>query len=199
MHSDQAAQFGGIVAELDAVVQIGGSALGPDYEGALERGRDIDPTPAALHPGDIQFLLYTSGTTGRPKAVVNEHQGMIAQAFDTAIVTEARHEGVMLAITPFFTAGGMVRTLAWLFLGQTMVIHPRFDPEYAVADIERLRVSMTTFIPTMLLRLLRRLEGDHPATFRACGESATGLPPSRLGSRARRWSGSAATSSSGID
>ena len=158
VHSDQASQFGDIVAGLDAIVQIGGSALGPDYEGALERGRDVDPTPAALHPGDIQFLLYTSGTTGRPKAVVNEHQGMIAQAFDTSIVTEARHEDVMLAITPFFTAGGMVRTLAWLFLGQTMVIHPRFDPEHTVADIERLRVSMTTFIPTMLLRVLRHLE-----------------------------------------
>ena len=43
----------------------------------------------------------------------------------------------MLATTPFFTAGGMVRTLSWLYLGQTMVIHPRFDPEAVVDEIER--------------------------------------------------------------
>jgi acyl-CoA synthetase (AMP-forming)/AMP-acid ligase II len=66
---------------------------------------------------------------------------------------------VMLAITPFFTAGGMVRTLAWLFLGQTMVIHARFDPEHTLADIERRRISMTTFVPTMLLRTLQHLQG----------------------------------------
>src|SRR5205807_1963252 len=49
--------------------------------------------------------------------------------------------------------------LAWLFLGQTMVVHPRFDPAATLADIERRRVSMTTFIPTMLLRTLHELEG----------------------------------------
>jgi acyl-CoA synthetase (AMP-forming)/AMP-acid ligase II len=158
VHTDQAPAFGDAVSGLDVRLEIGGSTLGPAYDAALEEGRAVDPTPATLTPDDIQFLLYTSGTTGRPKAVINHHRGMIAQAFDTSIVTEARHEDVMLAITPFFTAGGMVRTLSWLFLGQTMVIHPRFDPEVTVADIERRRVSMTTFIPTMLLRTMQELE-----------------------------------------
>ncbi|MHB8467250.1 MAG: class I adenylate-forming enzyme family protein, partial [Acidimicrobiales bacterium] len=164
VHGDHVDDFGDVLATLDSVVQIGASTLGAstlgtDYETALREGRDVDPTPGTLTPADIQFLLYTSGTTGRPKAVVNEHRGMLAQAFDTSIVTEASHEDVMLAITPFFTAGGMVRTLSWLFLGQTMVIHPRFDPEHVVADIERRHVSMTTFIPTMLMRTLSHLEG----------------------------------------
>jgi acyl-CoA synthetase (AMP-forming)/AMP-acid ligase II len=159
VHRDQAEAFADVVQPLDAVVEIGGSALGPSYDSALEAGRAVDPTPPELVPDAIQFLLYTSGTTGRPKAVVNEHRGMLAQCFDTSIVTEARHDDVMLAITPFFTAGGMVRTLAWLFLGQTMVIHPRFDPAATLADVERRRVSMTTFIPTMLLRTLQELEG----------------------------------------
>ncbi|MCW2912167.1 MAG: fadD2, partial [Actinomycetia bacterium] len=95
----------------------------------------MDPTPAELDPSDVQFLLYTSGTTGRAKGVVNEHRGMLAQVLDTSISTEARHSDVHLATTPFFTAGGMVRTLSWLYLGQTMVIHPRFDPEALVDEI----------------------------------------------------------------
>jgi acyl-CoA synthetase (AMP-forming)/AMP-acid ligase II len=158
VHTDQAATFGDVVRELDVVVEIGGTTLGTEYDAVLERGRPADPTPADLAPHDIHFLLYTSGTTGRPKAVVHEHQAMMAQVLDTSIVTEARHEDVLLAITPFFTAGGMVRTLAWLYLGQTMVVHTRFDPQQVLEEIERRRVTMTTFIPTMLLRILRELE-----------------------------------------
>jgi acyl-CoA synthetase (AMP-forming)/AMP-acid ligase II len=64
----------------------------------------------------------------------------------------------MLATTPFFTTGGVVRSLTWLYLGQTMVIHPRFDPDRLLDAIDRHRVTMTTFIPTMLIRTLRLLE-----------------------------------------
>jgi acyl-CoA synthetase (AMP-forming)/AMP-acid ligase II len=66
----------------------------------------------------------------------------------------------MLATTPFFTTGGMMRALTWLYLGQTMVIQPRFEPDLLVDAIERHRVTMTTFIPTMLIRTLRLLEDE---------------------------------------
>jgi acyl-CoA synthetase (AMP-forming)/AMP-acid ligase II len=155
VHSDQAGTVGDELAGLDTVVQIGGRDLGPSYDDALDSGSPVDPSPGDLTDRDIHSLLYTSGTTGRPKAVVNEHRGMIAQVLDTSLVTGARHDDVLLAITPFFTAGGMVRTLAWLFLGQTMVIQTKFDPEAALDEIERRRVTMTTFIPTMLLRTLQ--------------------------------------------
>ena len=151
-------RFAGVLTGLESVLQINGADIGTSYDDALHRGRDVDPTPDDLTPDHTQFLLYTSGTTGRPKAVVNAHRGMVAQVLDTSIVTEARHEDVLLALTPSYTAGGMVRTLSWLFLGQTMVMHPGFDPEATIDEIERRHVSMTTFIPTMLLRILRFLE-----------------------------------------
>jgi acyl-CoA synthetase (AMP-forming)/AMP-acid ligase II len=180
VHDEQAARFADVVDGLEVIVQIGGSSIGHEYGSALEKGRNVDPTPTTLTPADIQFLLYTSGTTGRPKAVINEHQGMVAQIFDTSIVTEARHDDVLLALTPFFTAGGMVRTLTWLFLGQTMVIHPRFDPEHTLAEIERRRVSMTTFIPTMLLRVLQQLESGPPrdtSSLRRISYGSAPVPP----------------------
>jgi acyl-CoA synthetase (AMP-forming)/AMP-acid ligase II len=181
VHTDQAAAFGDVVDALDLVLQIGGLDLGIDYELALQEGRPVDPTPRDLTPNAIHFLLYTSGTTGRPKAVVNEHRGMIAQVLDTTIVTEARHDDVLLAITPFFTAGGMVRTLAWLYLGQTLVILPRFDPDATLTAIERQRVTMTTFIPTMLLRTLQELETGRPRDVSSLRRISYGSAPSNPG------------------
>jgi acyl-CoA synthetase (AMP-forming)/AMP-acid ligase II len=140
------------------VLEVAGTSLGKDYELALADGRDLDPTPASLNSESHHVLLYTSGTTGRPKGVINVHRNMLAQTLDTTISTEARHEDVMLATTPFFTTGGMMRALTWLYLGQTIVIHERFDPDTLIDAIERHRVTMTTFIPTMLIRTLKYLD-----------------------------------------
>jgi acyl-CoA synthetase (AMP-forming)/AMP-acid ligase II len=157
LHSDQAPVAADPFGALEHVLQIGGSSAARGYEDALASGRAVDPTPASLSPGDMQFILYTSGTTGHPKGVVHSHRGMLAQAADTAIVTEGRHDDVTLGTTPSFTAGGMIRTVASLYLGQTLVLHPKFDPEHVVDEIERSRVTMTTFIPTMLIRTLKVL------------------------------------------
>ncbi len=64
--------------DLDVILEIGGSTIGSvDYEDAL-RARAATSTPRRLarHRDDIHFLLYTSGTTGRPKGVVNVQRGM---------------------------------------------------------------------------------------------------------------------------
>jgi acyl-CoA synthetase (AMP-forming)/AMP-acid ligase II len=180
VHTDQVETLGAPMEHLEVRVEIEGSSYGVSYDKALEAGRAIDPTPPALTPADMQFLLYTSGTTGRPKAVINEHRAMFAQVLDTTIVTESRHSDVFLAQTPFFTAGGMIRTLAWMFLGQTMVIQPRFDPEATLAVIERRHVTMTTFIPTMLLRTLRAIEeGAHYdlSSLRRISYGSSPVPP----------------------
>ncbi|MFJ8749017.1 class I adenylate-forming enzyme family protein [Streptomyces sp. NPDC102441] len=160
VHTDQAERFATELAGLDVVVEIGGATVGTEYESALAGAPATDPTPKDLVPEDILFILYTSGTTGRSKGVIHSHRGLIAQAVDTNLVTEGQRADVFLATTPFFTAGGMVRTLAWTYLGQTMVIHRRFDPQAVIDEIERSRITFTTFIPTMLQRTLRLLEAD---------------------------------------
>lgn len=176
-HTDQAELVSAGFGHLDLRLEIGGTEVGRSYEAALEAGRDVDPTSATQTPDDTHFVLYTSGTTGRPKGVVSNQRAMIAQAFDTSLATEAVHNDVMLATTPFFTAGGMIRTLSWIFLGQTMIIHPRFDPEILLDTIENRGVTMTTFIPTMLIRTLRLLEEGKPRDLRSLRRISYGSSP----------------------
>jgi len=163
IHADHVVKFVGELADLAVLLgigtreTIGDNELITDYDTALAHARPSVP-PKCISPDDTAVILYTSGTTGRAKGVMHTHRGLLYQAADTNLVTEANRSDVMLATTPFFTAGGMVRTVSWLYLGQTMVIHQRFDPQAVIDEIERSKITFTTFIPTMLHRTLAILE-----------------------------------------
>jgi acyl-CoA synthetase (AMP-forming)/AMP-acid ligase II len=185
IHADHVVKFVGELAELAVLLgigtqkTIGDNDLITDYDTALAHARQSAP-PKGISPDDTAVILYTSGTTGRAKGVMHTHRGLLYQAADTNLVTEANRSDVMLATTPFFTAGGMVRTVSWLYLGQTMVIHQRFDPQAVIDEIERSRITFTTFIPTMLHRTLAILE-DGPrrdmSSLRRISYGSAPVPP----------------------
>src|SRR5690625_648131 len=185
IHADHVVKFVGELAELAVLLgigtqkTIGDNDLITDYDTALAHARP-DVPPKCVSPDDTAVILYTSGTTGRAKGVMHTHRGLLYQAADTNLVTEASRSDVMLATTPFFTAGGMVRTVSWLYLGQTMVIHQRFDPQAVIDEIERSRITFTTFIPTMLHRTLAILE-DGPrrdmSSLRRISYGSAPVPP----------------------
>lgn len=183
VHIDQIAQFGSELASLGTVLVIGGpgdldTGFG-DYENALD-GADMSPPAVAISSDNLAAILYTSGTTGRAKGVMHTHRGLMYQAVDTNLVTEASRDDVMLATTPFFTAGGMVRTVSWMYLGQTMVIHQKFDPQDVIDEIERSKITFTTFIPTMLHRTLALLEDGPPrdtSSLRRISYGSAPVPP----------------------
>jgi acyl-CoA synthetase (AMP-forming)/AMP-acid ligase II len=173
VHADHLEKFLGELTDLALVLTIG-----PEYESALAAA---DPGPPLdITPDDVAVILYTSGTTGRAKGVMHTHRALLYQAADTNLVTEASRSDVMLATTPFFTAGGMVRTVSWLYLGQTMVIHQRFDPQAVIDEIERSAITFTTFIPTMLHRALAILEDGPPrdmSSLRRISYGSAPVPP----------------------
>jgi acyl-CoA synthetase (AMP-forming)/AMP-acid ligase II len=174
VHADHLEKFLGELTGLPVVLTIGS-----EYETALAA---IDPEPPKVdvNSDDVAVILYTSGTTGRAKGVMHTHRGLLYQAADTNLVTEANRSDVMLATTPFFTAGGMVRTVSWLYLGQTMVIHQRFDPQAVIDEIERSAITFTTFIPTMLHRTLAILEAGPPrdmSSLRRISYGSAPVPP----------------------
>jgi acyl-CoA synthetase (AMP-forming)/AMP-acid ligase II len=185
IHADHLEKFLGDLSDLAVVLGVGANALFgtcesvTDYETALAAaGSGTEQRGVA--PDDVAVILYTSGTTGRAKGVMHTHRALLYQAADTNLVTEANRSDVMLATTPFFTAGGMVRTVSWLYLGQTMVIHQRFDPQAVIDEIERSAITFTTFIPTMLHRTLAILEDGPPrdmSSLRRISYGSAPVPP----------------------
>lgn len=174
VHADHLDKFSSEIDRLDVVL-----AIGDGYESALAAAEPVAPQ-VSISPDDVAVILYTSGTTGRAKGVMHTHRGLLYQAADTNLVTEANRSDVMLATTPFFTAGGMVRTVSWLYLGQTMVIHQRFDPQAVIDEIERSAITFTTFIPTMLHRTLAILADGPPrdvSSLRRISYGSAPVPP----------------------
>ncbi|WP_405946271.1 long-chain-fatty-acid--CoA ligase [Streptomyces prunicolor] len=122
---------------------------GEDYEEALRstsphyEGAPVDErTPA--------FIMYTSGTTGRPKGAVLTHHNLLMHAF--SVMTHLGlppDDKVWLAATPLFHIAGLSGMLPTLMRGGRIVVLPSggFDPSGVVDLLERERVSSCFFVP----------------------------------------------------
>ena len=121
-------------------------------------------TPADCAPADLAILLYTSGTTGKPKGVVLTH-GNIRAALEGAYQQNPDLErGPMLHSLPLtHVYGVLVQHVANLW-GWSTVLLPQFEPTRALQAIERHRVRYLPLVPTMAVYLLRHPE-RHPVSY----------------------------------
>jgi long-chain acyl-CoA synthetase len=104
------------------------------------------------------LVLFTSGTTGRPKAI-GITEGQLARRI-TGMAAPFRADGrpaVGMMCVPFFHVGGALGTLGGLYSGNTSVVQPRFDAGEWLRLVSEHRVATTFMVPTMLQRIL-----DHP-------------------------------------
>ncbi|MEV3960706.1 long-chain-fatty-acid--CoA ligase [Nocardia sp. NPDC050193] len=131
------------------VIGGGGDEDGDDYAAAL-RAADPEFTVPAVDERDPAYIMYTSGTTGRPKGAVLTHDNLLLHAFSVAL-----HQGVSgddrvaLNGAPLFHIAGLSSYLMCLLPGGTFVITPSggFDPAASVELLARERVSSCFFVP----------------------------------------------------
>ncbi len=115
----------------------------------------LSPTPCALTPEDLCCLLYTSGTTGKPKGVMIPHRQVAANARNTVLNWGLRADDVAPVFTPLYHAGGMFVFLAPLFsIGGTVVLHERFDAAEVWRAIERHRATIVFGVPTIFKMMM---------------------------------------------
>jgi acyl-CoA synthetase (AMP-forming)/AMP-acid ligase II len=129
------------------------------YEALLAAASPAEPE-ASVHPGDLLCLMYTSGTTGRPKGAMLTHAGLLANcraAVEWMLGLE-EHD-VALAAMPLFHVGGLWYHLFPAYAaGCTTVLLPEFAPAEVLTAIEKHGVTYAHFVPTMINALIH-----HPA------------------------------------
>jgi fatty-acyl-CoA synthase len=110
-----------------------------------------DGTPeVALDGEDLAFLMYTSGTTGRPKGAMLTHSNLVAATTAWTRAIGADGHDIWMSGQPLFHIGGLNGLLPFIALGTTAVLNPTssFDPEAAVARLLTHRVTRCVFVPT---------------------------------------------------
>jgi fatty-acyl-CoA synthase len=132
-------------------------AVGGTWEAAIATNEPL-PILAPVAPSDAAIIMYTSGTTGRPKGAVLTHGNLTWNALNVIVDLDVVSTDVALMISPMFHAASLgMGVLPIILKGGTLVLEPKFDPGRALELIQRLRVSMISGVPTTF-----QLLADHP-------------------------------------
>ncbi len=102
------------------------------------------------NPEQTYCLLYTSGTTGKPKGVMIPKRQLYWNGYNTVVNWSLREDDVSPIFTPLYHAGGIAAFLIPIFtVGGTMVLHKGFDVNEVWATIEKERCSVVLGVPTI--------------------------------------------------
>jgi fatty-acyl-CoA synthase len=130
-------------------------AVGPAYENLL-REASADPIDEPVGLDDLCIIMYTSGTTGRPKGAMLTHANLTWNAVNVLIDQDIASDEVALVSAPLFhTAGLNMLTLPVLLKGGTCVLADAFDPGGTLDLIERHRITFMFGVPAMFDQVAR--------------------------------------------
>ena len=127
------------------------------YEQALA-GASPEPMEGRMAGTD---MLYSSGTTGRPKGVLSAYEAIPIEEAESVVammcvmLLAMSDESVYLSPAPLYHAAPLRFTMANHAIGSTAVIMERFDAEQFLAAVERYSVTHTQMVPTMFVRMLK--------------------------------------------
>ena len=166
-------QLRAIVTRTAPAILIAGTGVSARVEGIdgitiverdefLERTR-VQPSaePAVdADPESIAVLLYTSGTTGEPKAAVLRHSNLASYILSTIDLAAADEDEAALVSVPAYHIAGVSAVLSSGYAGRRIVYLETFDPQQWVAAVERHKITHTMVVPTMLGRILDEIESS---------------------------------------
>ncbi len=136
--------------------------------------------------GDLScplLIVYTSGTTGRPKGAVLRQDALLWNGVMSQHMHGLTSEDHVLTVLPLFHVGGLnIQTTPALHLGATVTLHARFTPDATLAAITRDRPTLTVLVPATIQAVT-----EHPAwadtdlsSLKAIATGSTIVPPALI-------------------
>ncbi|GLW29633.1 long-chain-fatty-acid--CoA ligase [Actinoplanes regularis] len=178
-------QVGAGAAQLAGTRLVNVGPLPADLPNPPERLEEVSARVPALHTyvtreaEDVAVILYTSGTTGKPKGALLTHLNLVMNAavnvFDVHPITG---DDIVLGCLPLFhTFGQTVGMNATFRLGGTLVLLPRFSGEAAIDLIIRENVTIFHGVPTMYIGLLEAAaKAEELPKLKLCVSGGASLP-----------------------
>ena len=171
----------GVMAEAADGAAAAGTAVIPidaDFMGLLA---GTEPRTGVTEAGqdETAVILYTSGTTGKPKGAELTHENLRSNAEVSRGLFDIRRGDVIFGGLPFFHIFGQTCALnAAVMAGATVTLLPKFDPLKALEIIQRDKVTIFEGVPTMYIALLRAPGRDNydVASLRVAASGGSPLP-----------------------
>ena len=124
------------------------SSFPPEASGSYKATHSVDQNAPFL-------IVYTSGTTGRPKGAVLSQKAISCSAEMSQHMTDLTVNDRVLNVLPLFHVGGLnIQPLPALLYGATLVLHARFNPPDAVAALAAHQITLINTVPTLLQSML---------------------------------------------
>lgn len=152
-----------------------------DYDNFAAQASEAEP-PVGADGGDNLFIMYTSGTTGRPKGVVHTHEGMLWSQLTSMSTSDMRGDDRFLLPLPMFHVGCLNPTSLLVHRGGTGIIMRDLDMGAMFRCIEQEKVSIFMAVPALLQFMLAAPEREHTdiSSLRWIATGAAPVPVSML-------------------
>ena len=103
-----------------------------------------------IEDDDVTILMYTAGTTGRPKGVPLRHNGFVSYVLENVDPASPEIEERNLLSVPLYHVAGIQAMLAAVYGGRTLVLMKQFEVREWMESVQREKVSRAMLVPTML-------------------------------------------------
>ena len=124
-----------------------------NYEGLIQSSPADDPA-VEIDDEDVTILMYTAGTTGRPKGVALKHEAFATYVLNNVEPANLEIEERNLLTVPMYHVAGMQALLAGVYGGRSIVMMRQFEIKEWMALVQREKATRAMLVPTMLKRIV---------------------------------------------
>lgn len=151
-----------IIMDKDVEEEGGYISMSSVMERAEPRNDAVKERRSEIEPDDVTFILYTSGTTGKPKGAMLTHLNIVGNSIDTATVLNCTPDDKYLITVPFSHCFGCILAITTATItGSSMIPLKDQNPSVALSNVENEKATILHGTPTHFIRYIREYK-DNP-------------------------------------